>query len=54
MGPFEDDPNLTDKKFPCNPTKSYRTKYPQNFFGEISEWQGHATEQLNAMKENVN
>ncbi len=52
-GPIEDDPNLTDKKFPGNPTKSYRTKYAIRVTGEITDWQGHAPEVLNAMKENV-
>ena len=52
-GPIEDDPNLTDKKFPGNPTKSYRTKDPLRVIGEIMEWQGHTPEQLNAMKEHL-
>ncbi|UYZ59815.1 NAD(+)--rifampin ADP-ribosyltransferase [Hymenobacter latericus] len=49
-GPFEDDPNLTDKKFPGNPTKSYRTQHPLRVVGEVTDWQGHSPEQLNAMK----
>lgn len=52
-GPFEDDPNLTDKKFPGNPTRSYRSMSPLRIIGEVSEWQGHAPEQLNAMKEHL-
>src|SRR5688572_24556080 len=52
-GPFEDDPNLTDKKFPGNPTKSYRTKSPLRVTGEVTEWQGHAPEQLKAMKDHL-
>jgi hypothetical protein len=48
-GPYEDDPNLTDKKFPGNPTKSYRSKFPLRVMGEITDWQGHSPEQLNAM-----
>jgi hypothetical protein len=52
-GPFEDDPNLTDKKFPENPTMSYRTRYPLRVSGEVTEWQGHSPEELHAMKENV-
>ena len=52
-GPIEDDPNLTDKKFPGNPTKSYRTKDPLRVVGEVMNWQGHPIEQLNAMKENL-
>lgn len=49
-GPFEDDPNLTDKKFPGNPTKSYRTKSPLRIIREVMEWEGHSPEELNAMK----
>ncbi|HEX5315797.1 MAG TPA: NAD(+)--rifampin ADP-ribosyltransferase [Candidatus Kapabacteria bacterium] len=52
-GPIEDDPNLTDKKFPGNPTKSYRSKHPFKVVGEITVWQGHAPEQLKAMKDGV-
>ena len=52
-GAFEDDPNLTDKKFPGNPTRSYRTKEPLRVVGEVMEWQGHAPEQLQAMKDNL-
>jgi len=52
-GPFEDDPNLTDKKFPGNPTKSYRTKSPLRIIGEVTDWQGHSPEQLKAMKDNI-
>ena len=49
-GPFEDDPNLTDKKFPGNPTKSYRSLYPLRVVGEVKDWQGHSVEQLNTMR----
>ncbi|HET6510941.1 MAG TPA: NAD(+)--rifampin ADP-ribosyltransferase, partial [Candidatus Kapabacteria bacterium] len=52
-GPFEDDPNLTDKKFPGNPTKSYRTKDALRVVGEVTNWQGHPAEQLNAMLANL-
>ena len=52
-GPIEDDPNLTDKKFPGNPTKSYRSLHPFKVVGEVMEWQGHSAEQLNTMKENL-
>ena len=52
-GPIEDDPNLTDKKFPGNPTKSYRTRYPLRVSGEVTDWQGHSPEQLKAMKEHL-
>jgi hypothetical protein len=52
-GPFEDDPNLTDKKFPGNPTSSYRSRDPLRVVGEVAEWQGHSPEQLAAMKEGL-
>ena len=52
-GPIQDDPNLTDKKFPGNPTKSYRTKSPLRVTGELTQWPAHSPEQLNAMKENL-
>ena len=49
-GPIEDDPNLTDKKFPGNPTKSYRSRMPLRVTGEVKEWQGHPPEQLKAIE----
>ena len=49
-GPIEDDPNLTDQKFPGNPTKSYRSRDPLRVTGEVENWQGHSREQLEAMK----
>jgi rifampin ADP-ribosylating transferase len=52
-GPFEDDPNLTDKKFPGNPTKSYRTRSPLRVIGEVTNWQGHSPEQLKTMKDTI-
>ncbi len=52
-GPFEDDPNLTDKKFPGNPTKSYRTRAPLRVAGEITDWKGHSPEQLKAMLDHL-
>jgi len=53
MGAIEDDPNLTDKKFPGNPTKSYRSKHPFKVVGEITIWQGHSPEQVKTMKDGV-
>jgi rifampin ADP-ribosylating transferase len=49
-GPFEDDPNVTDKRFPGNPTRSYRTREPVRVVGELTDWVGHAPEQLAAMR----
>lgn len=50
-GPIEDDPNVTDKRFPGNPTRSFRTREPLRVTGEIVEWEGHTPEQLQAMKD---
>lgn len=52
-GPIEDDPNLTDKKFPGNPTRSYRTRAPLRVTGEITDWKGHAPGQIQAMKDGL-
>lgn len=52
-GPVEDDPNLTDKKFPGNPTHSYRSRHSLRIIGEVTDWIGHPPEQLKAMKANV-
>lgn len=52
-GPIEDDPNLTDKKYPGNPTKSYRSRHPLRVTGEVTDWQGHSPEQLKAMKDTL-
>ena len=52
-GSFEDDPNLTNKRFPGNPTKSYRTRDPLRVIDEVTDWQGHSPEQLKAMKDHL-
>jgi len=52
-GPIEDDPNLTDKKFPGNPTLSYRSRTPLRVIGEVTKWQGHAPARLREMRDNV-
>ena len=52
-GPIVDDPNLTDKKFPGNPTQSYRSREPLRVTGEVTEWQGHSPERLQEMKDNL-
>src|SRR6202012_5456482 len=52
-GPIVDDPNLTDKKFPGNPTLSYRSQDPLRVIAEVTMWQGHAPERLQQMKDNV-
>ena len=52
-GEFVDDPNVTDKKFPGNPTKSYRSREPLRITGELTDWQGHSPEALKAMKDHL-
>jgi hypothetical protein len=52
-GAIEDDPNLTDKKFPGNPTKSYRTRDPLSVIGEVTGWKGHSREELKTMKDHL-
>jgi rifampin ADP-ribosylating transferase len=52
-GPVEDDPNVTDKKLPGNPTRSYRTREPVRIVGELEGWTGHTTEQRQAMTDGL-
>ena len=52
-GPIMDDPNLTDRKYPGNPTKSYRSREPLRVIGEVTDWQGHSPEALKAMRDNL-
>ena len=52
-GPIEDDPNLTDKKFAGNPTKSYRSRDPFRVVGEVTEWKGHSPERLREMLDHL-
>jgi len=49
LGPFEDDPNVTNKRFPGNVTESYRTRQPLRVVGEVDEWEGHDPEVLKGM-----
>lgn len=52
-GPFEDDPNLTDKRFPGNPTRSYRTRDPLRVTGEVTDWEPHTADQLQHMRDSL-
>ncbi len=52
-GPIEDDPNLTNKKFPGNPTRSYRSREPLRVIAEVVDWEAHSAEQLTAMREHL-
>ncbi|MCO7273430.1 MULTISPECIES: NAD(+)--rifampin ADP-ribosyltransferase [Cellulosimicrobium] len=49
-GPFEDDPNVTDKKFPGNPTRSYRSSAPLRVVGEVTDWPRLSEEALAAWR----
>lgn len=53
LGAVEDDPNVTDKKFPGNPTRSYRTREPVEVIGELLDWVGHSPERLQAMRDGL-
>jgi rifampin ADP-ribosylating transferase len=52
-GPIEDDPNVTDKKLPGNPTRSYRTRHPVTVVGELTDWVGHSPAKIQAMREGL-
>ncbi|MBD7965852.1 NAD(+)--rifampin ADP-ribosyltransferase [Fictibacillus norfolkensis] len=49
LGEFENDPNLTDKRFPGNPTRSYRSKSPLRIIAELKSWERHSEEEINQM-----
>jgi hypothetical protein len=52
-GPIEDDPDLTDKRFPGNPSMSYRSTHPFKVVGEVKVWQGHTQEEVRSIKEGI-
>jgi len=52
-GDFEDDPKVTDKKHPGNPTQSFRSREPLRVVGELTDWVGHAPERLQAMQDGL-
>src|SRR5699024_1645480 len=49
-GPLEDDPNVTDQRFPGNPTRSYRTLEPVRVVRELEDWPRHSEESVRAMR----
>ena len=53
LGPFEDDPNVTNKRFPGNLTQSYRTRHPLRVVGEVDSWEGHDPEVLKGMLDHL-
>ena len=52
-GPFEDDPNVTDKKFPGNPTRSYRSRDPLRIVGEVTDWTRLTHDELQAWRDRL-
>lgn len=52
-GTFEDDPNLTNKRFPGNPTRSYRTRDALRIVAEVTDWQGHPPEAIRQMLDHL-
>lgn len=54
LGAFENDPNLTDKRFPGNPTRSYRSQTPLKIVGELATWERHSEEVIQQMLNHLN
>ena len=54
MGPIENDPNLTDKKFSGNPTNSFRAQDGFKVVAEVKDWQGHTPDEIKAAREQIN
>ena len=52
-GDFENDPNVTDKKFPGNPTRSYRSREPLRVVGEVADWTRQTSEALQAWRDRL-
>ena len=52
-GSFESDPNVTDKKFPGNPTRSYRSQAPLKIVGEVTDWVRQTLEQLRQWRDKL-
>jgi rifampin ADP-ribosylating transferase len=53
LGSFENDPNVTDKKFPGNPTRSYRSSHPLRIVGELESWEPYDSEFIEALRTRV-
>ena len=53
LGSFEDDPNVTNKRFPGNPTESYRTREPLRVIGEVQDWEGHSPDVIQRMLDHL-
>ncbi|ROP63223.1 rifampin ADP-ribosylating transferase [Curtobacterium sp. PhB130] len=52
-GAFEDDPNVTDRKFPGNPTRSYRSTSPIRVVGEVTDWTRLTPEALQTWRDRL-
>ncbi|KJR05257.1 NAD(+)--rifampin ADP-ribosyltransferase [Gordonia sihwensis] len=52
-GDFENDPNVTDKKFPGNPTRSYRSVHPLRVVGEVTDWKRLTADELRTWRERL-
>ena len=52
-GDFEDDPNVTNKRYPGNPTRSFRSRQPLRVVGELVDWVGHAPQKVKAMQDSL-
>jgi rifampin ADP-ribosylating transferase len=52
-GSFENDPNVTDKKFPGNPTRSYRSREPLRVVSEVADWTRQTPEALQAWRDRL-
>jgi rifampin ADP-ribosylating transferase len=53
LGAFEDDPNVTNKRFPGNPTESYRTRAPLRVIGAVQDWEGHSPDVIREMLDHL-
>lgn len=53
LGPFEDDPNVTNKRFPGNPTRSFRTRHPLRVVAELDDWERLPPERVTGMLESL-
>ncbi|MCL1975528.1 MAG: NAD(+)--rifampin ADP-ribosyltransferase [Firmicutes bacterium] len=53
VGTIDDDPNLTDMRFPGNPTRSYRSRESLRIVGEVFDWQGHTVEEIKKMRDGI-
>jgi len=53
QGDIEDDPNVTDKRFPGNPTRSFRSRQPLRVVGELVDWVGHSQDRMRAMRDGI-